>query len=132
MTQPARILYCRCAYAQAVPADVKDEVLARLAESGAAFDAVADLCEMSARRDPALKELLGGGAAVRIAACYPRAVRWLFNAAGAPLDERLVQIRNMRTETAEQVVDGLLTGVPGAETHQVQASAEPAALGVPS
>ena len=28
-----------------------------------AFDAVADLCEMSARQDPALKRLADGGAA---------------------------------------------------------------------
>ena len=109
---PARILYCRCAYAQVVPAAVKDDVLNRLAESGAAFDAVADLCEMSARRDPALKELTGDGAEVRIAACYPRAVKWLFNAAGVPINEQLVQIRNMRTESAEQVVDALLSEQP--------------------
>ena len=55
MDKPA-ILYCHCQYAQVVPKDVKDAVLRRLCESGVAFDAVADLCEMSARRDPALKQ----------------------------------------------------------------------------
>ena len=34
-----------------------EEVLRRLGESGVAFDAVPDLCEMSARRDPALRTL---------------------------------------------------------------------------
>lgn len=113
MTSPAaRILYCHCAYAKVVPDAVKHEVLTRLAESGEAFEAVADLCEMSARRDPALKQLIEDRP-VRIAACYPRAVKWLFNAAGAPLpDDGGVDVCNMRTATAEQVVQMLLGGVP--------------------
>lgn len=109
MPNPLRILYCHCAYAQVVPAEVKQQVLAKLAESGAAFDAVADLCEMSAKRDPALSQLAAGGP-VRIAACFPRAVRGLFIAADAPLLAEGVEIRNMRTETADQVVDALLAG----------------------
>lgn len=113
MSSPdARILYCHCAYAKVVPDAVKLEVLTRLAESGEAFEAVADLCEMSARRDPALKQLIEDRP-VRIAACYPRAVKWLFNAAGAPLPEDGgVDVCNMRTATAEQVVQMLLGGVP--------------------
>jgi hypothetical protein len=106
--KPARIVYCHCAYAQVVPAEVKQEVLRRLAESGVAFDAVADLCEMSARRDPGLKALAAEGE-VKIAACYPRAVRGLFIAADAPLPEQGIEILNMRTETADQVVSALLT-----------------------
>src|SRR2546425_11185424 len=84
MTAPPRILYCNCTYAQVVPPEVKEAVLKGLCDSGLAFDAVADLCEMSARRDPALAGLAQGGA-VKIAACFPRAVKWLFAAAQAPL-----------------------------------------------
>jgi hypothetical protein len=109
MPQSLRIVYCHCAYAQVVPPEVKQEVLRRLAESGVAFDAVADLCEMSAKRDPSLKELAAGGP-VRIAACFPRAVRGLFIATENPLPQEGVEIRNMRTETAEQVVEALLQG----------------------
>jgi hypothetical protein len=109
MPNPLRILYCHCAYAQVVPAEVKQAVLAKLAESGVAFDAVADLCEMSAKRDPALAQLAADGP-VRIAACFPRAVRGLFIAADAPLPGEGVEIRNMRTETADQVVEALLAG----------------------
>ena len=112
MSSPARILYCHCAYAKVVPDEVKHEVLTRLAESGEAFEAVADLCEMSARRDPALKQLIENRP-VRIAACFPRAVKWLFNAAGAPLPEDGgVDVCNMRTASADQVVQMLLGGVP--------------------
>lgn len=103
-----RILYCRCAYAQVVPREVKDRVLEALAASGVAFEAVPDLCEMSARRDPGLGEL-AASPELRIAACYPRAVRWLFAAAGAPLPAEGVEVRNMRVEAAEEVSAALLS-----------------------
>jgi hypothetical protein len=109
MPNPLRILYCHCAYAQVVPPEVKAQVLAKLAESGVAFEAVADLCELSAKRDPAMAQLAAGGP-VKIAACFPRAVRSLFIAADAPLPEQGVEICNMRTESAEQVVEALLSG----------------------
>jgi hypothetical protein len=102
-----RLVYCRCAYAQVVPKEVKDAVLERLAGAGVSFEAVADLCEMSARRDPRLQELAGSGD-LRIAACYPRAVKWLFAAAGAPLPAEGVEVRNMRVEPAEDVGAALL------------------------
>jgi len=89
-----------------VPEKVKEEVLQKLSESGVAFDAVADLCEMSARRDPALQRIAEAGA-VKIAACYPRAVRWLFSAGQAPLQEG-VEVLNMRVESADSVVNSLL------------------------
>lgn len=102
-----RILYCHCAYAQVVPKPVKQEVLRRLTAADVAFDAVADLCEMSARRDPSLKQM-AEGESLTIAACYPRAVKWLFNAAGAPLPAEGVRILNMRVESADAVVSQLL------------------------
>ena len=143
MSTDARILYCHCAYAQVVPADVKDEVLRRLAESGVATDAVADLCELSAKRDPTLRHLVdgigggagaagvaggiaaadgqsggagaGGGGELRIAACYPRAVKWLFNGAGINWPAAGIDVVNMRTESAEQVVQVLLNGRPAGQ-----------------
>jgi hypothetical protein len=109
-----RLLYCHCAFAQAVPRPIKQDVLRALTASGADFDAVADLCEMSARKDPALAELAGAGHLTCVA-CYPRAVRWLFSAAGAPLDESRVRFLNMRAQTAEEIVAALgAGGGPGA------------------
>ncbi len=119
MTSPQRILYCHCAYANVVPPDVKQGVLERLNGSGVAFDAVADLCEMSANRDPALQRIAQQGN-VQIAACYPRAVKWLFAAAGAPLPDRGVEVCNMRTETAEAVAESLL-GQPSNPSHEESA-----------
>lgn len=106
MAAPPRILYCNCTYAQVVPEATKKAVLQKLCESGAAFDAVADLCEMSARRDPALQRLASGGP-VKIAACYPRAVKWLFAAAKAPLPQEAAEILNMRVQSAAEVTAAL-------------------------
>ena len=101
-----RILYCHCSYAQVVPKEVKEDVLKRLCESGVAFDAVADLCDMSARKDPAMQKLVESGD-VKIVACYPRAVKWLFHAAGAPLPPSGVEVLNMREQTADAIMSGL-------------------------
>jgi len=103
-----RILYCRCAYAQVVPPAVKDAVLAGLADAGRGFEMVPDLCEMAARRDPHLAELARGTGPLRIAACWPRAVQGLFVLADAPLPQQGVEILNMRTDTAETVLAGVL------------------------
>ena len=101
-----RILYCNCTYAQVVPKEVKEAVLRKLCESGVAFDAVADLCEMSARQDPALKRLTADGG-IKIAACYPRAVKWLFSAAKAPLAIDGTEVLNMRVQNADEVAASL-------------------------
>jgi hypothetical protein len=102
-----RILYCHCAFAKVVPPDVKAAVLAGLSEANVEFDAVPDLCEMSARNDPRLREL-AAQQPLHVAACFPRAVKWLFAAAGAELAADTTRVWNMRTESAESVVSGLL------------------------
>ncbi len=121
MTSSPRILYCHCAFAKVVPAEVKTAVLNGLSEAAVEFDAVPDLCEMAARKDARLQELASGGA-LQIAACYPRAVKWLFAAGGAPLADQPVRIWNMRVERPETVLQGLLGGDPPAETPEERAS----------
>ena len=101
MTATRRTLYCHCAYAKVVPEETKNEVLRRLGASSCDFEAVPDLCEMSARKDPAL----AGYAAdpgLRIVACFPRAVQWLFHAAGHELSPE-VSVANMREATPDEI-----------------------------
>lgn len=105
MPTPPGILYCHCAFAQVVPPETKAAVLEQLSASGVSFHAVPDLCEMSARRDPVLGEVVADSGAV-IVACYPRAVRWLFTGAGLTLPES-VQVLNMRERSAAEIVDTL-------------------------
>jgi hypothetical protein len=131
---PARVLYCHCQYAQVVPVAVKQEVLRQLCASGVEFEAVPDLCEMSARHDPSLARL-AEGEGIKIAACFPRAVKWLFAAGGAPLRTDSCEVLNMRVQTAAEVTDRLFgEGLqPNLPTGKVTAAApvelsEPAAV----
>jgi hypothetical protein len=115
MTASPSILYCHCNYARVVPPEVKQQVLEQLTLSGATFEAVPDLCEMSARRDPKLAELASGP--LKIVACYPRAVRWLFASAGVPLAEESFEILNMRTESADAIVESILPAPPAGDAR---------------
>ena len=105
---PSRVLYCHCQYAQVVPREVKEAVLRRLCEAGIEFEAVADLCEMAARHDPGLRALAEDGA-IKIAACFPRAVKGLFHQAGADLSADRAEVLNMRVQSAEEVVSRILS-----------------------
>jgi len=106
----AKILYCRCAFAQVVPQGTKGAVLEQLCASGANFETASDLCEMAARKDPRLAELIGGEEPIKIAACFPRAVKWLFHNAGVPFpadDPGKIEVLNMREQPAEDIVSAL-------------------------
>ena len=109
MPTAPRILYCNCTYAQVVSKEVKEAVLRHLCESGVSFEAVADLCEMSARKDPALQRFSQCGD-LKVAACFPRAVKWLFASASAPLPPNRTEVLNMRVQSAEEICAGLKNG----------------------
>jgi hypothetical protein len=135
MSATPTILYCHCAYAQVVPKEVKEAVLKRIGEAGVTFEAVADLCAVSARSDPALRRLAGAGA-LKIAACYPRAVKWLFAAANAPLRLESAEVLNMCVQSADEVAAALLSAelrpnLPTAKPRPAAvAGVTPAAVGV--
>jgi hypothetical protein len=107
MQELPQILYCHCAYAQVISQGVKHKVLEELTAAEVDFEAVPDLCEMSARRDPLLKEI-ARQPHLRIAACYPRAVMGLFTAAACPLPENGPEIINMRVLNGEEAASVLL------------------------
>ena len=126
-----RILYCHCAYAQVVPPEVKAAVLKKLCESGVSFEAVADLCEMSARKDATLKRLAEGDS-VKIAACFPRAVKWLFHTAQASLPVNGTEVLNMRVQSADEVAAALFSpelkpNLPASKETKPSAAELPAA-----
>jgi hypothetical protein len=102
-----RILYCHCAFARVVPDETKNAVLDGLTRAGVEFDAIPDLCQMAAAGDSRLAELANGGP-LRIAACYPRAVKWLFASAGVNVDASGAVIHNMRVSSPSDVLNGLL------------------------
>ena len=129
MSQAARVLFCNCSYSKVVPPQVRQKVLEGLNDSGVEVEAVADLCELCARTDPAVKQIAQSGITA-IVACYPRAVRWLFHAGGAPLGDERVAILNMREQSAEEIIEALR---PDAENAiaRVDGPREPVAFAKP-
>ena len=102
-----RILYCHCQYAQVLPKEVKTAVLEALCQSDIEFEAVPDLCELSSKKDPILVKL-AQQQPVKIAACFPRAVKWLFAAANAPLNPLTTEVVNLRNITAADAIANIL------------------------
>jgi NAD-dependent dihydropyrimidine dehydrogenase PreA subunit len=97
-----------------IPQTSKARILGALQAAEVAVESVVDLCGMAARRDPRLN-VWAQADSLAIIACFPRAVRWLFKAAGAPLEEDRVRLFNMRTQSPEEIVAALVPKpLPGA------------------
>lgn len=121
------VLFCKCAHYDIISRATREEVLRSLSDGVAGVQVVADLCGLAANRDPRLQEWARMSSLVVIA-CFPRAIRWLFQAAGAPLSQERVRFFNMRTQSPEQIIgelikdDGSLMvegkSVPSAPNHQ--------------
>lgn len=88
------VILCRCRHAGAIPPETVASVEQGLRDAGAAFQAVDDLCLLSAEGDGRLAQWAESGA--RVVACAPRAVRSLLSAAGAELPaSRVLDARRM-------------------------------------
>jgi NAD-dependent dihydropyrimidine dehydrogenase PreA subunit len=94
------ILHCRCANASVIPEAVGAVVSKALAGRPDVVT-VDDLCACAANRDPRLAAWAADGQ-LTVAACHPRAVRWLFRWAGSSLDEARVRFVDLRRETAPE------------------------------
>ena len=108
MSKNTKVLFCNCGYSDIIDGNLKAKVLNALTSAGVEFEAVQDLCELAAKKSPKLK-CWSEADSIKIAACYGRAVKWLFNVAGAPLKEGGVEFLNMRISTAEEIIDSLLS-----------------------
>jgi NAD-dependent dihydropyrimidine dehydrogenase PreA subunit len=112
-----RVVLCACAYFDVIPQASKGRILGTLQAGGVAVESVADLCDLAAKSDPRLQQWAQADS-LAIVACFPRAVRWLFAAAGAPLDIERVRVFNMRTQSPEEVLTALQPGdAPGDVTE---------------
>ncbi len=100
------ILFCNCGYSDIVDSKCKAQILNELARADVDFEVVQDLCELAAKKDPKLK-CWGQGDSLTIVACYPRTIKWLFNAGGVELNTEKTQFFNMRTSAAEQILSAL-------------------------
>jgi NAD-dependent dihydropyrimidine dehydrogenase PreA subunit len=108
MKDGQRILYCDCTDGATLSPQAKSDVRLALAASGRRHDLVRDLCALAANGDPLLAEL-ADAPHVTIAACHPRAVKWLFAAAGASLRSEGVTYVDMREDVAADALQSLRT-----------------------
>ncbi len=91
-----------------------------LADAGIAFESIADLCELAANKDSVLTACAKTDQ-LKIVACFPRAVKWLFDCAGAPLDDDRVELVNARTGDIDEIITALTaSGTPGPASHTGQ------------
>ncbi len=107
MSKKAKVIFCNCGYSNIIDSNLKAQVLNALDPAALDFEAVQDLCGMAAGKNPKLK-CWAQAESINIVACYSRAVKWLFNAADAPLDPDKTQFHNMRTCTPEEIILSLL------------------------
>jgi len=120
MGQATKIVLCRCAWVDRVSPQAVAAVEEGLTEAGVAFEIVPDLCGLAAAGDGRLADWTGSDD-LRIIACYPRTLRWLFDWAGAPLPAGAVLV-NLRTTAPAEAVAAVLEGEPprGAPTGSTE------------
>jgi NAD-dependent dihydropyrimidine dehydrogenase PreA subunit len=106
MTTPIRILLCRCSQAARVNTNTTDDILATLAKCNSLVTVVDDLCGLAANKNPLLAEIAAAPQSAVIA-CHKRAVRWLFSAAGFPLDETRTSLHSLRNQNADEIMGEL-------------------------
>ena len=107
MAGEGRVLFCACVNGNIVPQSVRRRVLAALEANGAEVWCVPDLCGLAARRDPMLRQVAGAGG-LTVAACHPRAVKWLLSRAGVDVADTPVRVANMRSGDVDEVLRVLL------------------------
>ncbi len=115
MSQPSNIVVCRCDYYHMVSETACARLAEALAHAGIPFESVPDLCELAANKDSRLTAWTGTDQ-LKIVACFPRAVRWLFCSARAPLDNDRVELFDARTGNIDEIISALTADGPASAT----------------
>jgi len=106
MNAPLRILICRCLPAGKIDRAIANDILDYLPKRHALVTVVDDLCGLAATENPLLAEIAAAPQSA-IIACHKRAIRWLFHAAGHPLDENRTSLYSLRRQNAEEILTAL-------------------------
>ncbi len=102
------VIFCRCSHADFVSDAQRAQLQDALADRGIEVAVVDDLCERAAARDPAIMAL-AERQELAIAACHPRAVKWLLAWADARLDGSGMSVLNLR----DGISDSIIASLPG-------------------
>lgn len=107
MSRENRILFCHCSTGGVGTDSVRRDVLEGLRQRGLPFTEVDDLCRLAADRDAGLAAWMAEAGSLTVVACHPRAVRWLFDAAGLAAVETPLHILDLRTTPAVAILEQL-------------------------
>lgn len=99
MTKPAKILICGCVKYGRIPEANLNGFTAALEKAGIEFELIPDLCRVAAE-EPGL---LCDTRADAVAACFPRAIKALFDFAGADAPDCI----DLRNGKLDEVLDNL-------------------------
>ncbi len=102
-TRGPQVLLCNCVHYDLAPKASKERLARALSQTGLEVETVDDLCGLAARRDPRLQDW-AQASSLALVACFPRALRWLFHAAGAPPLHGQVRLFNLRTQSPEEII----------------------------
>ena len=114
-SEKGRVVFCTCAHYDLISQDSREYVYRHLRDSGVEFEAVADMCGLAAQ-NPLVLQQWARAESLKIIACFPRTVRWLFHFARAPLPSARVEIYNLRRRSAEEIAAQLSGECPSADT----------------
>jgi len=117
------ILICQCKQAGLVNPDHFKLIREELDKAGIGYTVVDDLCGLAAGGHDVFSQCEDASDLI-VLACYPRAVRALFHAAGASLPDE-AQIENLRTaEDIESIVKQLISRGQAGEVQLIEALKE--------
>ncbi len=97
-----RVVLCGCVYSDIILRATREQILAGLRGNGVTLEVVPDLCGLAANRDPRLRTW-ADASPLTVVACFSRAIRWLFHAAGVTLNGQ-ARLFNMRAQSPEKIV----------------------------
>lgn len=100
------ILYCKCERNDQTSFSSSDQISEFLAVSGLEYVEVADFCEHVASSSSLIEEL-EKKSSLTVIACFPRALEWLFYAAGIGIEDKNVTYFNLREQDADTIIGEL-------------------------
>ncbi len=96
-----KLLICECARYQLLPEEHLKNLFTALEKERIPFTRVPDLCNLCARKNPALAQFTTD---TIIIACHSRAIQWLFHQSGFPLTSSAL-CKNLRTGNPSSIQD---------------------------
>ncbi len=102
MSKSSKIVFCRCEHYHIVDEAVSLRIVKAFEDAGISCEVVSDLCGMAADKDARMKEWAQADN-LTVIACYGRAVRWLFERAGASFNND-VRLYNGRTGDIDEII----------------------------